>query len=79
MIEGVSLCQSCRDRSSVGEFKAGRNRMMDGLEQTGGHATAAPTSYVYFQCRDCGEKWMLAEDRSAGGSSRYLSRRPPNA
>jgi hypothetical protein len=78
MNEGMSLCQSCRQRSDVGEFKAGRNRLVDGLEETGSHTTRAdlPTDYTYFKCRDCGQKWMLSEDSSVRGPARYLSRRP---
>jgi predicted RNA-binding Zn-ribbon protein involved in translation (DUF1610 family) len=77
MIEGEALCQSCRDRSDVGEFKAGLRRMMDGLERTGSHTTAAkaPAEYTYFKCRECGEEWIFAEDSSVRGSSRNLSRR----
>jgi len=77
MIEGVALCQPCRERSEVGEFNAGRNRMVGGLEKTGGHAASvkAATDYTYFQCRDCGQKWILSEDSSVRGPSRYLSRR----
>ncbi len=67
-------CQSCHQRSEAGEFKAGRSRMIDGLERTGGHTTEAkaPTDFTYYTCRDCGQKWMLTEDASA---ARYLSRR----
>lgn len=77
MIEQVSLCQSCHERSEAGEFKAGRGLMIDGLEKTGGHATPAKTAtdFTYFACRDCGEKWMLTEDTSVAGPARYLSRR----
>jgi hypothetical protein len=77
VIEQVSLCQTCHQRSEAGEFKAGRGLMIDGLEKTGGHTAAAPvtTDYTYFACRDCGEKWMMTEDTSAGGPARYLSRR----
>lgn len=78
MIEHVSLCQSCRQRSAAGEFKAGRTRMIDGLDKTGGHTAAAPvlTAYTYFACRDCGQRWMLSEDPSTvGPAGRYLSRR----
>jgi hypothetical protein len=78
MIEQVSLCQSCQQRSAAGEFKAGRTRMMEGLEKTGVHQSAAelPTDFTYFTCRDCGERWMLSEDTSVvGPASRYLSRR----
>ena len=74
MIERTPLCQFCQQRSVAGEFRAGRKRMTDGLEITGGHSSAAkaPTDYTYFTCRDCGEGWMLTEDSSA---ARYLSRR----
>jgi len=77
VIEQVSLCQTCHQRSEAGEFKAGRALMVDGLEKTGGHTAAAPvtTDYTYFACRDCGEKWMMTEDTSGGGPARYLSRR----
>jgi hypothetical protein len=77
MIESAPLCQPCIERCAVGEFKAGRSRMIDGLEKTGGHTTPAKasTDYTYFQCRDCGQQWMLTEDSSFGGSARYLSRR----
>jgi hypothetical protein len=76
VIERVSLCQSCHARSAAGEFKAGRGRMVEGLEKTGGHTAAAPVTmdFTYFACRDCGEKWMLTEDTSLMGA-RYLSRR----
>ena len=72
MIQGA--CQSCCQRSDAGEFKAGRTRMMNGLEKTGGHTTEAkaPTDFTYYTCRDCGQKWMMTEDTSA---ARYLSRR----
>jgi len=74
VIERAPLCPSCQQRSAAGEFRAGRRRMTDGLEKTGGHTSAAkaPTDYTYFTCRDCGEGWMLTEDSSA---ARYLSRR----
>ena len=74
MIEHLPLCQPCHQRSDAGEFKAGRGRMMDGLEKTGGHTSAAkpPTDFTYYTCRDCGERWMMTEDTSA---ARYLSRR----
>ena len=41
MIEQTSLCQMCHQRTAVGEFKAGRNRMIDGLDKTGVHKSAA--------------------------------------
>ena len=74
MIEQAHLCQSCHERSEVGEFNAGRSRMIDGLEKTGAHTSAekAPTDFTYYTCRDCGERWMLTEDTSP---ARYLSRR----
>ncbi len=74
MIEQELVCQSCHQRSEAGEFKAGRSRMMDGLEKTGAHTSAAkpPTDFTYYTCRDCGQRWMLTEDDSA---ARYLSRR----
>jgi len=77
MIESAQMCQSCQGRSEAGEFRAGRNRMIDGLEKTGMHTTAAkaPADYTYFRCRDCGQKWMLTEDSSLGSSARYLIRR----
>jgi hypothetical protein len=78
MIEQAALCQMCHQRSAAGEFKAGRTRMIDGLEQTGVHTSTAPstTGFTYFTCRDCGERWMMSEDSSVvGPASRYLSRR----
>ena len=77
MIESAPQCQSCDERSAAGEFKAGRSRMIDGLEKTGAHTTPAkaPTDYTYFQCRDCGQQWMLTEDSNFGSAARYLSRR----
>ena len=74
MIEQARLCTPCHQRCDAGEFRAGRNRMIDGLEKTGGHTSeaGAATDYTYFTCRDCGERWMLTEDASA---ARYLSRR----
>ena len=74
MIEQTGLCQSCHQRSDAGEFKAGRGRMIDGLEKTGVHSgpVKAPADYTYYTCRDCGERWMLTEDASP---VRYLSRR----
>ena len=74
VIQQAQLCPSCHQRSDAGEFRAGRSRMIDGLEKTGGHTgpPKAPTDYTYFTCRDCGEGWMLTEDHSA---ARYLSRR----
>jgi hypothetical protein len=78
MIEQARLCQPCHQRCDAGEFKAGRTRMVDGLEKTGTHQSAVipPTDFTYFTCRDCGEKWMLSEDTSVvGPASRYLSRR----
>jgi hypothetical protein len=74
VIEQGQLCQSCHQRSDAGEFRAGRSRMIDGLEKTGAHTgpAKAPADYTYFTCRDCGERWMLTEDHSA---ARYLSRR----
>jgi hypothetical protein len=76
MIEQARLCASCHKRSDAGEFRAGRSRMIDGLEKTGVHTSAPPntTGFTYFTCRDCGERWMLTEDTSA---ARYLSRRRP--
>ena len=75
MIEQARMCQMCHQRSEVGEFRAGRGRMIDGLEKTGAHKSAdkAPTDFTYFTCRDCGERWMLTEDASL---AKYLSRRP---
>ena len=75
MIE--AMCRSCHERAEVGEFKAGRNRMVDGLKKTGGHSSdgAAATDYTYLECDDCGQQWMLKEDRSSGHPSRYLSQR----
>ena len=79
MIEQARLCQSCHQRSEVGEFKAGRTRMIDGLEKTGGHTSETkgpPTDFTYFTCRDCGERWMMSEDTGVvSPASRYLSRR----
>jgi hypothetical protein len=77
MIEQVSQCQLCNQRSSAGEFKAGRTRMTEGLEKTGVHTAAAPspTGFTYFVCRDCGQRWMLTEDTSVSWPARYLSRR----
>ena len=74
MIEQARLCASCKQRSAAGEFRAGRGRMLDGLEKTGLHTSAPPNTigFTYFTCRDCGERWMMTEDTSA---SRYLSRR----
>lgn len=77
-IEQAPLCQPCHERCEAGEFKAGRKRMTEGLEKTGGHTSAAkpPTDFTYYTCRDCGQKWMLSEDSSVvGPASRYLSRR----
>jgi hypothetical protein len=77
MIEQISLCQSCQQRSAVGEFKAGRIRMVEGLDKTGTHTAASPvpTDFTYFTCRDCGQRWMLTEDTSVSWPARYLSRR----
>jgi len=48
MIEGAQLCQSCHQRSEAGEFKAGRSRMIDDLEKTGGRTAPAraPADYT---------------------------------
>ena len=75
MIE--EMCRPCHERAEVGEFKAGRARMVEGLKKTGAHTAggAAATDYTYLQCADCGTHWMLKEDRSSGHPSRYLSRR----
>ena len=78
MIEQAQLCQSCHKRSNAGEFNAGRGRMIEGLDKTGGHTAAAPvlTAFTYFTCRDCGQRWMLSEDPSTvGPAGRDLSRR----
>ena len=77
MIEDAHLCQPCHQRSEAGEFKAGRTRMIDGLEKTGGHTSEAKaaTDTTYFTCRDCGQRWMMTEDTSVAGPARYLSRR----
>ncbi len=75
MIE--EMCRPCHERAEVGEFRAGRNRMVEGLKKTGGHTAAgsAATDYTYLQCGDCGQEWMLTEDNSSGHPSRYLSQR----
>lgn len=77
MITGANSCQSCDERSAVGEFKAGRDRMISGLEETGGHGTpdGLGTNHKYFTCRECGQKWMLSEDTSVRGPARLLRRR----
>ena len=77
MTAGASSCPSCDERSAAGEFKAGRTRMMDGLEQTGGHASpdGPGNNYSYFKCANCGQRWILSEDTSVRGPARLLSRR----
>jgi len=51
--------------------------MIDGLEQTGGHASpdGLGTKFAYYTCVDCGQRWMLSEDTSVRGPARLLSRR----
>jgi predicted RNA-binding Zn-ribbon protein involved in translation (DUF1610 family) len=76
MIEQQEACRSCRERAAVGEFEAGRLRMIDDLEQTGRHEStdASLTNYVYFKCTKCSQNWMLRDDASVRGPARYLSR-----
>jgi hypothetical protein len=78
MTDGAVLCDHCLARSKVGEFKAGRDRILTSLEPTGRHSTpdSPPTNYTYFKCAECGQNWMMREDMSVRGPARYLSQRP---
>ena len=77
MIEQGQLCQSCRKRSDAGEFRAGRSRMIDGLEED---------RRPYWTRKGSGRLYVLhlsrlrrTVDADRGCQRRPLSEPPPHA